>query len=172
MDTEYKNKKQTFINYNNPLRIPNKISSYFPHYILLIVIISRNRGILVQNRNYTYSLLKTSQNTYIILTVISKWKSTFSLTTKSPKSISASPKFARAFSQFCSVIAWLGRYSFSPCKTQIHLITLENMQNIPTEDLINELERRVDCSKRRGVRTILIGMFLYYFLTNRTSWLW
>ncbi len=31
------------------------------------------------------------------------------------------------------------------------------MQNIPTEDLINELERRVDCSKRRGVRTILIG---------------
>lgn len=31
------------------------------------------------------------------------------------------------------------------------------MQNVPTEDLINELERRVDCSKRRGVRTILIG---------------
>ena len=32
------------------------------------------------------------------------------------------------------------------------------MQNIPTEDLINELERRVDCSKRRGVRTILITL--------------
>ena len=31
------------------------------------------------------------------------------------------------------------------------------MENIPTEDLINELEHRVDCSKRRGVRTILIG---------------
>ncbi|KAK8793660.1 hypothetical protein WA171_006866 [Blastocystis sp. BT1] len=31
------------------------------------------------------------------------------------------------------------------------------MQNIPTEDIVNELERRVDCSKRRGVRTILIG---------------
>ena len=32
-----------------------------------------------------------------------------------------------------------------------------SMQNIPTEDIVNELERRVDCSKRRGVRTILIG---------------
>ena len=31
------------------------------------------------------------------------------------------------------------------------------MENIPTEDLINELEHRVDCSKRKGVRTILIG---------------
>ena len=32
------------------------------------------------------------------------------------------------------------------------------MQNIPTEDIVNELEHRVDCSKRRGVRTILIGL--------------
>ena len=30
-----------------------------------------------------------------------------------------------------------------------------SMQNIPTEDIVNE--RRVECSKRRGVRTILIG---------------
>ena len=37
------------------------------------------------------------------------------------------------------------------------------MQNIPTEDLINELERRVDCSKRRGVRTILIGTIAFFF---------
>ena len=32
-----------------------------------------------------------------------------------------------------------------------------DMESYSTEDLINELERRVDCSKRRGVRTILIG---------------
>lgn len=31
------------------------------------------------------------------------------------------------------------------------------MESYSTEDLINELERRVECSKRRGVRTILIG---------------
>ena len=46
------------------------------------------------------------------------------------------------------------------------------MQNIPTEDLINELERRVDCSKRRGVRTILIGIKLLFLSNLRTSWLW
>lgn len=38
------------------------------------------------------------------------------------------------------------------------------MQNVPTEDLINELERRVDCSKRRGVRTILIGRILLFLV--------
>ena len=36
--------------------------------------------------------------------------------------------------------------------------SIEFMQNIPTEDIVNELEHRVDCSKRRGVRTILIGL--------------
>ena len=41
------------------------------------------------------------------------------------------------------------------------LFLLFNMQNIPTEDIVNELERRVDCSKRRGVRTILIGKFAF-----------
>ena len=42
------------------------------------------------------------------------------------------------------------------------------MQNIPTADLIAELERRVDCSKRRGVRTILIGncVFLLFYLQD------
>ena len=38
------------------------------------------------------------------------------------------------------------------------------MQNVPTEELINELERRVDCSKRRGVRTILIGNLCSLFV--------
>lgn len=48
-------------------------------------------------------------------------------------------------------------YETTDCVMSGFSIVFFIMQNVPTEDLINELERRVDCSKRRGVRTILIG---------------